>query len=72
MSPMVDLLCLGTLLRIFIIVSFYVGGARVNILMKEDRKLKIKVFQNLLINQKVQNQISQLSIIESSRSIEFV
>ena len=69
---MVDLLCLGTLLRIFIIVSFYVGGARVNILMKEDRKLKIKVFQNLLINQKVQNQISQLNIIESSRSIEFV
>ena len=72
MSPMVDLLCLGTLLRIFTIVSFYVGGARVNILMKEDRKLKIKVFQNLLINQKVQNQISQLNIIESSRSIEFV
>ena len=47
---MVDLLCLGTLLRIFTIVSFYVGGARVNILMKEDRKLRIKVFQNLLIN----------------------
>ena len=69
---MVDLLCLGTLLRIFTIVSFYVEGARVNILMKEDRKLKIKVFQNLLINQTVQNQISQLNIIESSRSIEFV
>ena len=72
MSPMVDLLCLGTWLRIFTIVSVYVEGARVNILMKEDRKLKIKVFQNLLINQKVQNQISQLNIIESSRSIEFV
>ena len=69
---MVDLLCLGTLLRILTIVSFYVEGARVNILMKEDRKLRIKVFQNLLINQKVQNQISQLNIIESSRSIEFV
>ena len=69
---MVDLLCLGTLLRILTIVSFYVEGARVNILMKEDRKLRIKVFQNLLINQKVQNQISQLNIIESSRSIVFV